>query len=186
MIFGILLVLPIAIGGILHMVVVRLDWFVDWARPIAPELFGKNKTYRGFLVMPITCTIGMLLTVLFLTYVFPSSYAERVLFFLPDSLNFLGLLAIGPLLGLAYAIGELPNSFLKRRLGVPEGQLPKKSRWFFFLMDHFDSTIPCAIIYQIVLGINFMTLSVGVMFAVLIHTTLNFLMYLGGLRREPF
>ena len=44
---------PLIIGNVLHMVIVKQNWFQELAFPISKNLFGHNKTYRGAIVLPI-------------------------------------------------------------------------------------------------------------------------------------
>ena len=59
------------------------------------------------------------------------------------NLNFSGFWA-GCILGLGYSLGELPNSFLKRRLKIKSGcaeKLTNKTKILFLVLDHIDSII---------------------------------------------
>ena len=48
----------------------------------------------------------------------------------------------GFLVGAVYMLGELPNSFLKRRIGIPESGRGSGLLGFFFLgVDHIDSVL---------------------------------------------
>jgi CDP-2,3-bis-(O-geranylgeranyl)-sn-glycerol synthase len=100
------------------------------------RLFGDNKTFRGFLVMvPATgLAFGLL---------------ASAMTALPSGMN--GLWALTPpeyaLLGawgaLGFMAGELPNSFVKRRLGIPPGEAAQGcvSGPLFFVIDRIDSIV---------------------------------------------
>jgi hypothetical protein len=81
-------------------------------RPINRRLFGENKTWRGAVVM----TGGTVAATLAL-YRLPS-YRRR----LPQPVADANPVLLGTLLGGACWLGELPNSFLKRRLGIAPGE----------------------------------------------------------------
>jgi hypothetical protein len=102
-----------AIGAPLaHGPVLRWD-LVRWLkRPISRRLFGQNKTWRGAVVM----TGGTVAAALLLHRI--PSYRSR----LPDHASEANPATLGFLLGLALWTGELPNSFVKRRLGIPPGE----------------------------------------------------------------
>ena len=51
------------------------------------------------------------------------------------------MLFLGAFFGLTYSLFELPNSFIKRRLGVKSGQEADKNKWLFFFMDKSDSAL---------------------------------------------
>jgi len=123
---------PLLLANILHhFLVIKYNLFSALARPVdnnlmlkGKRLFGKNKTYRGFIVLILATSLATC----FLTPLFP-----KILLPYPA-------LVFGALLGFAYALGELPNSFIKRRLGIPEGQSPKgKAKLFFLILDNMDS-----------------------------------------------
>lgn len=108
-----------ALGGALaHAPVLRYDLLPSLKRPLdlgaAPggkRLFGDNKTVRGALMM----AGGTLAGTLALHRV--PAYRER----LPPELRAAGPLRHGALLGAAVVLGELPNSTVKRRLGIGPG-----------------------------------------------------------------
>lgn len=127
---------PIVIGGVLHMLAVTRNLLPALRVPIHTGLFGVNKTWRGMLLMPLLTAFGALL-------LWPSErwLGEQAVFSQP--LWWVGLIA-----GLAYVLAELPNSWLKRRLGIAPGATP--SRWVL-LGDQLDSGIGVALAYWLVL-----------------------------------
>jgi CDP-archaeol synthase len=104
--------LPALGGALLHAPFLRWDLAPALKRPLNDRLFGANKTVRGALAM----SGGTLAATIALHRV--PAYRER----LPPELREAGPLRHGALLGAAVVLGELPNSALKRRLGIPPGQ----------------------------------------------------------------
>jgi hypothetical protein len=102
---------PVLGAPMAHAPVLRFNLAPGLARPISRRLFGDHKTWRGALVM----TAGTLAAALAL-YRLPS-YRRR----LPPEVIRAGPVTVGLLLGSAMWVGELPNSFFKRRLGIPPG-----------------------------------------------------------------
>jgi CDP-diacylglycerol--serine O-phosphatidyltransferase len=135
------------------MIVVTKGAFSYLAVPVSERLFGKNKTWRGMLLVPIVNAVVTLFFNAF-RFHFPETRA----------------LAIGLLLGLAYVLFELPNSYLKRRVGIPPGGTATKRRWLFMLLDKIDSTfgvvlfsyflLPLALLPAIVLFVSAFTIHV--------------------------
>ena len=119
---------PSIMSGIAHMWIVKKIPQGKLTVPIHLKWFGRNKTWRGLLFVPCVSTlIGCAME-----------------FFIETSLPHLGL--VGLVSGLGYMLFELPNSFMKRRCGIPEGenvaagQHSMKRSVFFILMDQLDSS----------------------------------------------
>ena len=103
------------------------------------RLFGKNKTLKGPVVMTfLTGIYGLLLVYILKLEVAPGFTAMKYFY----SYSWVGL---------AYSLGELPNSFIKRRLSIPPGGISNKKieRHFFKALDTFDSLIACGVVYSI-------------------------------------
>lgn len=174
-VFG-LLVLPIFISASLHMVIVRWRLFAFLAFPISGRWLGENKTWRGIVVMPFLTVVGFEFTTALgrglsiLPEFWPSSFFERT------------ALALG--LGFFYVLFELPNSFLKRRLGIRAGQRSGRHVWFFSFCDQADSALGCALFYLIFLPPTEAYFWWLVILGPLIHLIGNLSLYGLGLRRE--
>jgi CDP-diglyceride synthetase len=134
------LAVPVIISGLVHLAVMKLDLFPGLrASPIdggatfrGRRVFGDNKTWRGAIV-----TIGM---------VTASAWALARLndccFHLPPLAPFAELhpIAWGFLLGTGYIAGELPNSFVKRQLGIGPGASGQgMAGRVFWVVDQLDS-----------------------------------------------
>lgn len=138
------LALPITLAGLTHVIAikknllaslagVRLDLGVELrGRP----LFGANKTLRGALIMIAASVV----------WTSAVDALQRGLG-LDDSIRFvghaqLGSLAYGLLLGVAYIVGELPNSLIKRQLGIAPGEpAPGGLARTFWVLDQIDSAL---------------------------------------------
>jgi hypothetical protein len=169
------LTIPLVISGSLHMAFVRRDWLSALRRPISERLFGPNKTWRGFVVMPFLTVIGVWIA----QAIEPARFAGTA------SLRTVsgGVLGLG--LGLGYVLAELPNSFVKRRLGVAAGLLPEQNRLLFLIVDQADSAIGCAIAYRLLLGVPVPTLITFCILGPAVHLIVNLILYAVGLRRRP-
>ena len=103
--------LPALGAPLAHAPVLRWNLMPSLKRPISRWLFGENKTWRGALMM----TGGTVGATVALHRV--PTYRQR----LPEPAR-ASPVVLGTLLGGACWLGELPNSFLKRRLGIAPGQ----------------------------------------------------------------
>jgi CDP-archaeol synthase len=137
---------PILLAGLAHVAVITLDLAPGLARPIdagrrwrGRPLLGDNKTWRGFIVMPAATAT---------TIAAQQSLASR-----SPRLAALPRLAprapsawvVGAICGAAYVVAELPNSFVKRRLGIAPGTSAPRARMAQYIVDQLDSVVGCAL-----------------------------------------
>lgn len=134
---ALLLVFAITLACSAHMYFVTHDYLAQCKIPINSALFGRNKTWRSFIFLPLLTALCMLIILPF-----------RQLITIPFGQGILPLFFFGLLCGIFYLLGELPNSFVKRRLKISEGTLPSKHRFWWILADQFDS------LFAIVIGFN--------------------------------
>jgi hypothetical protein len=105
--------LPALGAAFAHAPILRFDLLPRLKRPLdgGSGLFGENKTWRGALAMSAGTTAAAAAL----------TQSEWFRDKLPPELGEASPLAYGGLLGAAVVLGELPNSFLKRKLGVAPG-----------------------------------------------------------------
>ncbi len=151
------------------MIVVKRDILSYFRRPIHQRWFGKNKTWRGVVVMPIATYLGVLLTN-----------------FVSHQFTQISSILLGLALGAAYLLAELPNSYMKRRLGIKEGKLPDSKRWLFGFIDQADSAVGCMICYKILLNTSWTILGLTLVVGTLIHLVMNILLFALKIRENPF
>jgi hypothetical protein len=92
--------------------------------------------------------------------------------------------ALGMLLGLGYLLAELPNSYLKRRLGIPAGRPSPRYRAAFALLDQADSALGFALVYAVITDVPAAQLVLMVLLGPAIHAVANLTLYGLGLRKE--
>ena len=109
---------PVLGAPILHAPVLALDLVPALKRPLdggvtlgGRRLFGDNKTWRGALAM-----VAGVVAATALLSMWPWYWHH-----LPGGVRDAGPGLYGLLLGVGVVVGELPNSFLKRRLGIDPG-----------------------------------------------------------------
>jgi hypothetical protein len=144
-----LLYVPLILTHTVCMLAVKRNWIASLNIPVHEESFGRNKTYRGFAL----CTFFN--SVFFVTV---ASTLKQV-----DLLDAVK----GALLGFAYMVCELPNSYLKRRLGIPPGGSHPSRDSLFKLIDKSDSAFGVCAIYSLMhhLELNqFLVLFLGAVF----------------------
>lgn len=127
---------PLLVAAALSAFVIRFEWWKPLRVPVdlgarirGRRLFGESKTLRGFVTAMVGCVIGVAI--------------ERALP-LPRWLCVVDYRRIDPaifgsLLGFGAMLGELPNSFVKRQLGIAPGATTRgSSRVLFYVWDQID------------------------------------------------
>ena len=89
-------------------------------------------------------------------------------------------------LGLGYCLAELPNSFIKRRFGIKEGQTSERYKILFIIFDQADSAIGCMLAYWLIIPMTLTTAIFTIIFGTLIHLLFNLTLYQLGIRKNPF
>lgn len=172
---GLLASIPVIVGGILHMIVVKFDLLSFLKIPISQKLFGANKTVRGFVVMPIACMLGFLL----LVAIVDQSGSSFTIDFSRYS-----IILSGVLIGIAYVLAELPNSYIKRRLGVAPGEVPESNARLYILMDQLDSGILCLVFYWFFWDMPLQTCLVTLVMAPIIALSIKKVLFLLKLKKS--
>lgn len=149
------------------------------------RLFGDNKTWKGFMGYII---FGGITTVIWGAVCSGNLFLQEhnYLYFCYQNTLIYNLLT-GLAIGLAYALFELPNSFIKRRIGISEGKSTKGiTKIIFIFIDQADSIFGCvlviAIVYPMSLGFYFIYVLMGAM----THIVFNMLLYALRLRKNLF
>jgi hypothetical protein len=120
---GAIAMAPLFVGLVVHGVCIRSGALRALAQPISPKVFGANKTYRGITCVALGTAAGFAL-------IHPS---------LLEPMGTAATALVGLLVGAAAMAAELPNSFLKRRLGIAPGAPTKGAgRIVFHLLDQVD------------------------------------------------
>ncbi|MFZ5723490.1 MAG: CDP-archaeol synthase [Pseudomonadota bacterium] len=142
--------IPVVIGGVLHMWVVTRGHWATLATPVCTAWFGTNKTWRGFVVVPLATAAGALCLLPVERILDPAPFTGH----LPAWPPALALLLAGLAGGLGYVLAELPNSYLKRRLGIAPGATPTRHRRLFIALDQLDSGIGVALVWLLFPGFS--------------------------------
>ncbi|MDR0850866.1 MAG: CDP-archaeol synthase [Clostridiales Family XIII bacterium] len=185
--------MPVIFMGIFNMIWCRLPIGKTLAVPIdggrklrdGRALLGANKTWKGL--------AGYIVLGLIFTPIWGAVCGRGGTLF---SLNFLYVshantflynLLMGLLLGLAYALFELPNSFIKRRIGIEEGKtITGFKRPVFVFFDQADSIIGCVLVICFVHPMHILFFLCYVLVGAATHIAINILLYLAHLRRNMF
>jgi len=177
------LALPIVAAGLVHLVVLKLDLLPGLRRlPIdggltfhGRRLFGDNKTWRGAVVTIGTTTVAAWLL----------AHLHGCCWPLPTLVPFAEThpLAWGLLLGTGYIVGELPNSYAKRQLGIAPGASGQGAAGrAFWVVDQLDSLAGMLLIIAPVWRPSLALLALIVAIMLVAHPVSAWIMVLFGLK----
>jgi CDP-diacylglycerol--serine O-phosphatidyltransferase len=164
---------PFIFAGAIHIIVIKRNLFSALSQvpldlrfaPRGRRLFGKNKTLRGAVVMVAGVTIGVFLQALFIRF-YPSAGVLSLVDY--DSIS---PLTWGLLLGAGCVIGELPNSFFKRQIGIPSGGYASDPllRATLWILDQIDSVIGIIVFASVKIRLPLVTVLLLFAVTLLIH-----------------
>lgn len=184
--------MPAILAGVINMIWCKLPLLkalkvpMDFGKTLSDRnrLFGDNKTWHGF--------IGYLFLNPLMSVLWGASLCERKLeeynlFYHYHNNDFAFNLWIGLLLGLGYALFELPNSFIKRRLNISPGKsISGCKRPFFVFLDQADSVIGCTLVVSIFYPIGWELFFGFILVGAFTHIILNMILYFFDLRENIF
>ncbi|MCI0517083.1 MAG: CDP-archaeol synthase [Woeseiaceae bacterium] len=154
------ILVAMGVAGAVHVL------WLNWARSdllLAPvdfgarfrgrRVFGDNKRLRGFIALPLAAACAFAVIAEY-RHFFPAPLANGLW-----PLSTLQYAGIGFAAGFAFVLAELPNSFLKRQLGVAPGKVPEQGwqRVLCLLLDRVDSTLGVLIVLSLLAPVPAMT-----------------------------
>lgn len=185
--------LPVILSGVLTMIICKLPIMKSINRPIdggrylkdGRRLFGDNKTWKGACAYLLT---GLLSTTLLGAIASISQgFSQHNYFYMNHNNTWWYNCLIGLLLGVAYALFELPNSFMKRRIGIEPGVTLKGAKKVFFVfIDQADSIIGCALVVWLFYDIGIVVYLLFILVGAGTHIVINILLYMMHLRKNMF
>jgi hypothetical protein len=162
-------IIPGIVGNVMHMIIVKKNMFAFIAKPISDKWFGKNKTYRGFIFLPLAMGLVCI--------------TESILYG-PFSTGYLRDLYIGMGLGFIYMLSELPNSFIKRRLGITTGSTSSDHRIVQLIADKTDSLIGATVFYFFMMKIQAWETLLLFTISLILHFSISWLLVLMNLKKS--
>lgn len=87
---------------------------------------------------------------------------------------------------LGYTLGELPNSFVKRRLGIEPGEAPAHAigRRVGFVVDQLDSIVAAMLVISLLVPTDWVFWVVCLGMGAMIHWLFNVLLHAIGVKRR--
>jgi hypothetical protein len=142
------------------------------------RVFGAHKTLRGFMVMIPAAAVSFALLA-----AATGDPAAAGLW----PLTLAGYAGLGACAGLGFMAGELPNSFIKRQLGVAPGDRPRNgvAAAAQFAVDRLDSGVGMLLVVSAVAGVPLITWLLVLAIGPSIHWAFSVLMFHLGLKARP-
>lgn len=173
----------VILGGIANMIFCRTSFYRKHRSPVdggrclrdGKRIFGDNKTVIGFISMIVFTSAFQILSGLAdLKLSLSELYRihENTLLFNA---------AAGALLGFSYMICELPNSFVKRRLGIEAGST---NRGINFIMDQADSMTGMAAVLYFISDITLLRAVQYILLGSVTHVAVNLMLKFFKIRRS--
>ena len=179
------LFLPLLGGAVSHGLCIKFDWLsllkcpIDWGRTLQGRpIFGPNKTFRGIVAVALgsALVLGLQQDVLHRL-----SALRQIELFDYSAVN--GWL-LGLALGAAAMLAELPNSFLKRRLGIPSGkEAAGILRFVFFFLDQIDVLLGGWLIFAAVVYVTPLRIGISIAIIFIMHNLVTVVGYGLGMRK---
>ncbi len=180
------------LAGILNMIWCKSKILKKLAIPIdgnrkfidGKRIFGDNKTWKGligYVILNIftACLWGLICSV--------SKMEQYNFLYINHDNTFTYNIIIGILLGLAYALCELPNSFIKRRLDILPGKTTKGiKKIFFIVLDQADSVIGCVLVANYFYKMTLFMILGYIALGTITHILINMMLYFMRLRKNMF
>jgi CDP-2,3-bis-(O-geranylgeranyl)-sn-glycerol synthase len=182
------LVVALSVAGAAHVMWLKSPWAHRFSQPLdggatfrGQRVFGANKQLRGLMMMPVAAALA---------FAALAGLRERYPEWLARGLWDLSPVAYGGLgfaCGLAFMLAELPNSFLKRQLGVAPGAAPERGwlRPLCFVLDRCDSTVGVLIVLTLLVPVSAGTWAWALLLGAASHAAFSTWLYRARLKARP-
>lgn len=180
----------VILGGIFNMIFCKTDFYKKHRHPIdggknwkdGKRIFGDHKTVIGFISMIIICMVVQFLYGLLLQNISKNELCD-IYKYHDNTVSY--NLIVGALFGFSYMICELPNSFIKRRVNIPDGKtMQSKLGMLFFVNDQLDSMFGVMLVLAIVAHLSVWGYIAYVLLGGITHILINLILYKCKIRRN--
>jgi hypothetical protein len=180
------LILAFALAGILHSLWLHNRLSQVLAIPLdggrmfrGRPILGENKTLRGFVMIPAAALAFAAVAAIIS---FPEGAPPATLWQLTPA----GYAALGTWAGFGFMAAELPNSFVKRQLGIQPGQAPasRLTKAICFTIDHLDSIVGMLAAVTVAVRTPWMTWAWVLILGPSIHLLFSWWLFRLGVKRR--
>jgi CDP-archaeol synthase len=181
------LIWAFVLAGVAQVAWLASPWSRRFAVPIdgghtfrGKRVFGENKTLRGFVIMVPAAALTFPLVAYSLSFGAPAAAGLW-------PLTPLRYAALGAWAGLGFMLGELPNSFVKRQLGIAPGEAsPNPGAWSGqFVVDRLDSGIGMLTAVSLAVPTTWRTWAIVLVTGPALHWLFSVVMFRAGAKARP-
>jgi hypothetical protein len=181
------IVTPVLVAGLGQVVVLKSGLLPGLAVPLdrglrwrGKPLLGPRKTWRGLIIM--TTLSGLAAR----AQAGAAGRSERMRELSPFDYERVNPWLLGFALGLGYCLAELPNSFIKRRLGIaPAGTSVRWAR-LQYLVDQSDSVAGCLVALRFFYRPSWTEAGLAFATGLALHVGVDQLMHSLGVKRRDY
>jgi len=144
------------------------------------RIFGEHKMVRGLLVMPLAAMLVFYLAGCFRqelpTIVQAGTWNTSCLHY-----GTTGFMA-----GLFFMLAELPNSFVKRQVGIAQGSSANNTllKYVFIITDRIDSSLGALLVISVLVPIQALTWLWTLLIGAMVHLGFSYLLFLLGVKKR--
>jgi hypothetical protein len=178
------MLLPLLVGLTFHGFCIKFKWLSSFVRPIdggsrfhGARLFGANKTYRGVIAVGLGTALGFGIQALVLHQITSLRSLELI------DYSRMNWLLLGFTMGVAAMLSELPNSFIKRQLGIAPGAAGNGIVGvLFYILDQVDMLLGVWLVLSFAVEVTLSRILWSVVFLFLAHQMITLAGYVLGMR----
>ena len=175
---------PLLLAAIAQGLCIKYDWLSRLRRPLdlgraykGKRIFGDHKTWRGLTINVLFCSLGAIIQ----AWLQGKEVLPQWLFLLDYKSH---AFTVGVLIGLGMTVGELPNSFLKRRFEIPPGKSREGPLGIaFFIYDQVDLTIGIWVFLFFLIRPSLWLVLWSLLLTLALHLAVSSVGYLLGMRK---
>jgi CDP-2,3-bis-(O-geranylgeranyl)-sn-glycerol synthase len=180
------ILITMSVAGVVHISWLRTKLSQRFAWPVdagmefrGKRLFGENKRVCGFMVMPLATALAFMILGGAREELLPNVLSDALWTLTPLEYGLLGMMC-----GLAFMLAELPNSFIKRQLGIEPGQAPAQSwlRLPVLLIDRYDSVLGTLLVLSLLVPVPLATWVLVLMLGPVLHALFSMIMHVIGIK----
>lgn len=185
---AVFIIVCVAVAGVAHTLWLRSSFSLPFKKPLdnnrlflGKRIFGDNKTISGFMIMvPATGITFFLFGSIGI--IWPDLQPPGLWELSPIGYGWLGLVA-----GFGFMAGELPNSFIKRQLGIAPGSQATRRlyRPIFLVVDRVDSILGLLFAISVVVTVPWETWVYVLLIGPVVHLLFSGWMFLLKVKSTP-